>query len=401
MITFSYKGFDASGRRAAGLVEAEDAKDARKRLSERGIACETLAPAVARTSKRSVRLRFPPSARAMVYRELAALLDSGVAMVPALEVLLQTPDQESVRLALAAVRDTVRDGQPLSAAIGSLPIRLTPFEIPILQVGESTGGMADALSRLAGFLEEMDVLREKLSTALMYPVIVVFLALLLGGLVMTLLLPRMQALFAETGMEIPVFTRILSGSGRILGVLFLLVVVALVVAVPLVRRRRRRDPAFAVAFDARLYRLPVLGAAWRDLASLRFVRTLALLLTRGVGLLEGLPLAARATGSAWLAADAAKETDALSQGKPLAAVIRSIRALPPSLSAWVRAGQGGGDLPGLLENAAVRLQQSWDRRASRGLTLVEIGLTLAIGLMVALVALAVILPILQMNKGIL
>jgi general secretion pathway protein F len=147
--------------------------------------------------------------------------------------------------------------------------------------------------------------------------------------------------------------------------------------------------------------MPGLGPAWRELASLRFVRTLSLLLRRGIGLLEALPLAAQASGSAFLLADARRETEVLAQGKPLADVVRSIRALHPSLAAWVRAGQGGGDLVGLLDNAAVRLRQSWDQRASRSVALLEIALTLVVGILVALVALAILLPVLQMNKGIL
>jgi general secretion pathway protein F len=401
MTTFDYAGFDARGRRVGGLLEAQDAKDARARLAAQGIACESLAPATARTHRQSRSLRFPPAARAMAYRELAALLDSGVTLVPALDVLLQAPAPDSVRLALAAARDNIRDGLPLSQSVLRWPVRLAPYEVPILEAGESTGGMPQALSQLAAFLEESATLREKLLAALLYPAIVVVLATLLGGLVMTFLLPRMAGLLAETGMAVPMFTRVLFAAARILGPILLLVFAVAAVAVPIARRRARRDAQVAAAADERLYRMPGLGPAWRELASLRFVRTLSLLLRRGIGLLEALPLAAQASGSAFLLADARRETEALAQGKPLADVVRSIRALHPSLAAWVRAGQGGGDLVGLLDNAAVRLRQSWDQRASRSVALLEIALTLVVGILVALVALAILLPVLQMNKGIL
>lgn len=402
MTTFHYIGFNSRGHRVTGLLEAQDAKNARARLAARSIACETLAPAAIDSLSRAgarVRLHFPPAARAMAYRELGALLASGVPLVPALDVLLQAPAPDPVRLALAAARDAIRDGKPLSAAIDDWPLALAPYEVPILQAGETTGGMPDALTQLAAFLEDAASLREKFLSALLYPVIVVILASLLGGLVMTFLLPRMQGLFAETGMAIPLFTRVLFGVGRIVGALLLLLLLAVAIAFPLLRSRIRRSPPFAARLDARLYALPLVGPARRELASLRFVRTLSLLLRRGIGLLEALPLSAQASGSAHLLAEARRETDALSQGKPLADVIYSIRALHPSLAAWVRAGQGGGDLPGLLDNAARRLQQSWDQRASRSLALLEIALTILVGLLVALVALAVLLPILQMNRA--
>ena len=87
------------------------------------------------------------------------------------------------------------------------------------------------------------------------------------------------------------------------------------------------------------------------------------------------------------------------QGKPLADAIRSIRPLDPSLPSWVRAGETSGNLPGLLDTAATRLQRSWERRTSRGMMLLEIALTLSVGLFVAFIALAILLPVLQMNQG--
>ena len=120
-----------------------------------------------------------------------------------------------------------------------------------------------------------------------------------------------------------------------------------------------------------------------------------------MGLVEGLPLAAKASGSAQMAAEAARETEELAHGKPLAEAVRGIRELPESLAAWILAGQSGGNLPGLLGHAAKRMQDSWERRARRSLTLLEVGLTVGIGAFVALLALAVLLPVLQVNKGIL
>ena len=137
----------------------------------------------------------------------------------------------------------------------------------------------------------------------------------------------------------------------------------------------------------------------RKVEQYRFVRVWALLLERGVGLVEAVPLSGRASGSPWLADCAAREAAALAQGKPLADAVRSMRPLHPSLASWVRAGETSGNLPGLLDTAATRLQRSWERRTSRGMMLLEIALTLSVGLFVAFIALAILLPVLQMNQG--
>ena len=402
MTTFEYKGYDAAGQAQAGLIEAADLKDARKRLAARGILTEAVRAAGGDAARRAARpATFPAEIRTMFYRELAALLGSGVALVPALDAILQAPELDQARSRLAAVRDAVREGRPLSAALAEISSRVTPFERAVIEVGERTGGMNEALGRLAGFLEEQEKLRERLVTALLYPCIVVVLALVIGGGVLVFLLPMVQRLFAETSLELPLLTRLMLAGGRALGAGLLLAAAGGVGGAAWLRRRLRADAALRIRLDRRLFALPLLGAGWRNLASLRFVRVLGLLLERGVGLMESVPLAGRASGSAWLADCALRETGALSEGKPLVDVIRGIRPLHPSLAAWVQAGEAGGDLPGLLDSAAQRFQQGWDRLATRGMLVLEIALTVGMGLFVTLIALAVLLPILQMNKGIL
>lgn len=401
MTTFEYKGYDAAGKSQAGLIEAQDLKDARKRLAARGILPETVQAAGGAAARRVSRASvFSAEIRTMFYRELAALLGSGVALVPALDTILQAPELDRAQARLAAVRDAVREGRSLSAALTGISSRVTPFESAVIEVGERTGGMSEALDRLAGFLEEQEKLREKLMTALLYPCIVVVLALGIGGVVLVLLLPMVQRLFAETSLDLPLLTKLMLAGGRAMGVLLLLSVVAAVVGAAALRRRLRADAALRIRLDRRLFALPLIGGGRRNLASLRFVRVLGLLLERGVGLIESVPMAGRASGSPWLADCAARETEAMGEGKPLVEVIRGIRPLHPSLAAWVQAGEAGGNLPGLLENAAQRFQQGWDRLATRGMLVLEIGMTLMLGLFVTLIALAVLLPILQMNKGI-
>ena len=399
MTTFEYRGFSSTGRSVRGLVEAPDAKRARALLAARGVAVEALAPASAAAPSGTRAMRLPPAPRAAAYRELAALLESGVPLVPALEVLLEAPLPVPHRLALAALRDGVREGAPFSAVLARLPLRASPLEFAVLQVGERTGTLAQSFARLADSLGESIALRDRTFSALLYPAVVVVVALLLGSGVSLFLLPRVQRLLDSAALPVPALSRFLFGSGRFLGAAVLVAMAIGALALRAAVRRARRDPELAVRLDRRLLGVPLLGAAHRELAALRFLRVLALLLERGVALVEALPLAARASSSPLLASEIDRETDLLARGKPLSDVFRDAAPLPPSLSSWVRAGQSGGDLPGLLLHAADAIRQAFDRRSSRALTLVETALTLAVGLFVALLALAVLLPVLHMNHA--
>lgn len=116
MTTFEYRGYDAAGKSHAGLIEAQDLKDARKRLAARGILSETVQAAGGDAARRASRSgAFSAEIRTMFYRELAALLESGVALVPTLDTILQAPELDRAQARLAAVRDAVREGRPLRA----------------------------------------------------------------------------------------------------------------------------------------------------------------------------------------------------------------------------------------------------------------------------------------------
>jgi general secretion pathway protein F len=276
---------------------------------------------------------------------------------------------------------------------------MTPFETSVLEVGERTGEMADALARLADFLESQAALRSRLLSALLYPAIVATLAVLLGGGVLAFLLPRVRTLLAQAHLPPNRFTSILLAGGRIGGILLLLAAALGLAGFLFARHRARRSEEFRIRLERALARMPFPGRAWRSLATLRFVRVLSLLLSRRVDLLEAVPLAARASGSAAMARDALDAAGRIRQGEALADALPSMPLLHESLATWMRAGEAAGAIVPLLDHAGDRLEAEHDRRAGRGVLALEVSLTLAVGAGVALVALAVLLPILQINQG--
>jgi general secretion pathway protein F len=317
-----------------------------------------------------------------------------------LEVILKAPELQGAHLILAAVRDRIREGESLSAAMRAVSERVTAFEEAVIAVGEKTGALEEAIERLAGFLEEQESLREKLQTAMLYPVVVLSLSVIISGLILGFMLPAFQKIFAETNMQLPWMTRFLLFSGRAGGFAILALVLAVVIFALILKKRMKTDFSVREKLEKSLLRLPIYGKGYREVLSLRFSRVLAFLLERGIGLVQGIAMAGHATGCHWLASEAAAATDELRQGQNLPDAIRRIRALHPSLAAWVQAGESGGNLPELLTFAANRFQASWERLVTRGTRLLEMAMTLLLGIFVAFIALAVLLPILQLNKGI-
>ncbi len=395
MKTFLYRGYDKSGVRARGMVEALHAKDAREKLAARGILTEDLATSSARAA--ADRGRFTAEKRAALYREIGALLRAGVPVVAALDLLMDAhPDSRAGRI-LAGLRDRVREGESFAVAMPGVMPEISTFEVALLQGGQRTGKLGEMLDQMASYLEEETRLRSGILSALLYPLLVVALALVVGIIMITAILPRLAGLFAESGVALPATTKILiwfGGAGRVPAILAL---VAFALAVFGVFYRFKRS-ARRAHWERHFRRLPLIGQGYRLVVTIRFVRTLVMLLRGGVALVDALPLAARATGSDWLAAEMQRGSESVRQGRSVPEVLAESPWIGNSLPAWYRAGEASGDLTGLLDQAARRYQEQWETLLQRFIRLVEPILIIAVGVVVLIVALAILQPILSLNQ---
>ena len=397
MKTFSYKGFDSAGRTGQGLIEALDLKEAREKLQGRGILAEQVVPAE-ETGRGRRRTAFHLDQRAMCYRELASLLHSGLPLVQALDILIQSPELGSNLIRLAGVRDRLREGQGLARALAENSAEVTAFERAVIEVGERVGTLSEVLLRLAQFLDEQKKLRERILTAMLYPTVVLLLATLVAIALLGFLLPWVTRMMQDAGVPISGLTRGMVGLRAWLWPVALVVVAGGVLGWLRFRRQVRESDEARQRYDRRVLRWPLIGRGYAALINMRFARTLAMLLRGGVPLVEALSIAGRATGSAWTIQGMAQGAERVKHGASLATALRAIEPLNTPLPAWVQAGEAGGDLAALLEHAAERYQQQWDRLLTRTMSLIEPLLILLVGLFVLLIALAILLPILSMNQ---
>jgi general secretion pathway protein F len=399
--TFQYKGYRLSGEGCSGILEALDLKDAREKLRRQGILAERVASPQQRKWRVGPfrrRAPFDRDARALTYREVGALLGSGLTMTQALDILIEAPEMSSLHGTLAVIREKLSEGVPPANAVHEAGDGVSRFEQAMLGVGEQTGDLGRALDDLAGFLEEETALRESVQTALIYPALVMALAAGIGVITLGVMVPGLARLLTESGMALPPVTRFVLGLSRALTVLGVPLVAALGVGGAWLRRKWRSDDAFRVRVDRWLFRLPVYGRGYEALVNLRFARTLALLLTGGVPLPEGLLSAGGATGSPLVMRRIEEDGRKLSQGQSLADVVRAVGPLAGSLPGWIQAGEAGGMLPELLSGAARRYQARWERFVTRSLLFLEPVLILVVGLFVLLIALALLMPILSLNQ---
>lgn len=401
MRTFEYRGYDANGRSCRGLVEGHDLKDARERLATRDVFPEELHPAgdqlVRRFSKRGV--SFGIEVRAMLYRELSALLLAGLPLAAAMQVLIDAPEIGDARQHLAGIRDRIRDGASLARALEDGHPGVAAFEIAVVEAGERAGTLDVVLERLAGFLEEQARLRDRVVSALVYPSIVVAAAIIIGAVTLGILIPRIGVMLASANIPLPTLTLVVIGIARV----FPFALMALTAAALIVFGVAKANQGFRESLRRKgaslVPHIPVVAVAQESLIRLRFARTLAMLVRGGVGMVEAVTLAGRATGNQTVAARAAEVSETVKHGANLADALRAAPVLGESLPGWIQAGEASGRLPELLDSAAGRFQQQWERRVTRALSVAEPLLILLVSAFVLLIALAILMPILSLNQA--
>ena len=396
MPAFLYRALDAQGRRRRGAIEADDPRTARQALRTRGLLAEFVQPvhgaeAAGRRGGLAAEAR-----RALVYRELSALIRAGLPLARGIEMLVGMPELASSRVSLMLVLDRIREGAGPAVAFAAAT-RLPPFERAALAAGERTGALDIMLVRLADALDAQVRARARLVSALVYPLVVAAFAAVVAVALLGFLLPWSMRMWSEAGVPLPWLTRAVTGAGRWL--LPLLPVLAL--GGWLVHRHgvRRGEEASAI-WEQLAGRVRPLARLRDARAAARFARTLAVLLRGGVPAPEALATAGGASGRPAVARGVEEQAEAVRHGRNLADAIRAVPALAAGLAPWVEAGEASGELAAMLEAAAEREQDAWERGLARAMSLVEPALVIVLGSLVLLVALAVLLPMMTLYREI-
>ena len=381
------------GKPSRGFVEALSAKTAREKLATRGILAEKL-------SLTGDRKRFPVEARAVMYRELCALLSAGVPLTRAFEILIESPDNVRHAALLAGIRDRVREGRSLAQSLRDSSVSVSAYELAVIEAAEETASLAQMLGNVADFLEDQHRSEERIRSALIYPAFVGVTGIIVATVMLVFLVPKAEELLAIGKVELPFITSLAMALGRFGLNVGPALFGALVMAGIVVVYQYRRHESFRVRCDRLRLRIPFVRRGSELLINLRFCKTMAVLLEGGVSVVSAFPLASRATGNAWVASLAETQTEALKSGVAMSRVLLDMPPLRDRVPGWVAVGEESGELSSLLGAAAKRLEDQWQRFISRSLGLLEPILILVIGAFVLFLTVAILLPVLSLSQSV-
>ena len=387
MVTYRYTAKDARGRTVRGTARADDTQALYLQLRSRGLFL------VGQRADRPPRLR-PLSSRqlAAFCQGLGALLTAGVPLVRALEILEEEQDAgPAERQICRALQQSLRGGEPLSAAMTALGPAFPPLLPAMVRSAEGRGDTGRICRQMADYYEKEAAARQQVLNSLLYPAVLAGMVVLVTAVLVGFVMPRFADLFA--GLEtLPRLTLLLLGICRALadGWPWLLLGLA---AAGAAGRRRLHRPRGRRRTDRLLLRLPGIGRLCRQLCSARFARTLAALYAGGIPILTALQAARDTVRNAWIADQFPRVLAAVGSGTTLSTALAGLDGFEKRMTAALQVGEETGRLDEMLTAAADTLDQQAQTTAKRLLSLLEPLTILVMGAVVALVVLAVMLPI--------
>jgi general secretion pathway protein F len=330
-------------------------------------------------------------------RELSTLLRAGLPLDRALETLIGLAANPYAAAFLQGIRDEVRGGKALSQALDARREVFSRFYVNIVRAGEAGGALATVLTRLADTMERNKELRETVKSALIYPVILIGVAVASVMILLIYVVPQFQQTFSQAGKALPLATEVVIFAGTFLKQWWWALIVFVVVAVWW-GRRKLREPKFRGRFDARVLRLPLVGDLVSKVEVARFSRTLATLLGNGVTLLAGLSIVKETMGNMVLGASLDGVTARLREGKGFGRPLAETGLWPRLATQMILVGEESGRLEEMLGRVADVYDREVQVAVKRFLAVLEPALILGLAVLIGGIVFSILLGVMGMSE---
>jgi type II secretion system protein F len=403
MARFRYVALDRTGKTVTGEIAADNPEEVNRRLRDMGYFPSSVGEAAQISLGQRKQIRRGRGVRStdvvVITRQLADMTAARLPMFRSLSVLVEQADRAVLRDLLEGIRTDVREGRPLSEALERHPRHFPDLYVNMVRAGEASGHLDAVLLRLADFLEKSMQRRSQIISALLYPAVLITVAIGAVAFIIGFLIPKLSTLFAELEQTLPLVTRMLlavantlSATWWILGVFVVVLVIGL--------RWYAHTEAGKESLDLLTLRLPLLGPIWHKMAVSRLARTLGTMLSGGVPILAALEISGNAVANRPLTRAVEGVREEVREGTSVAVALDRAAVFPPLLIHMAGVGEETGQLPEMMTRVADTLDFEADSTLGRLTTLLEPFVIIIMGIIVGFIVLAVLLPIFQINATI-
>lgn len=400
MPAFEYIALSSRGKEQKGVLEGDTARQVRQQLRDRQLS--PLEVIEVRDSKGSPGLKtFRSSLRtgdlALVTRQLATLLSAGTPLDESLSAISSQSHKSTIERVITGVRARVVEGHSLSDSLAQFPGAFPSLYRATVAAGEHAGQLDKILERLADYTENHQATQQKITSALIYPILLTVIAIAVVAGLLGYVVPQVVQVFTNMDQELPILTRGLIATSHAVTTLGPYVlglgILGLIVFFRLYKRA-----GFRRRVDGGLLRLPLIGNLIRGKHAAAFTRTLAILSSSGVPVLAALNNAAEVVTNLPMREAIESTAERVREGASISGSLQKTGLFPPMTVHLIASGEGSGQLDAMLERAADQQERETSTTINVALSLFEPALIIIMGVVVLIIVLAILLPIFELNQ---
>jgi general secretion pathway protein F len=402
MGAFEYVALDASGKERKGLIEGDSPKQVRQLLRDKQLLPVEIQESAQRELKQS-RSRRPFMRRglstldlALLTRQLATLLRSGLPLEESLQAVAEQTEKARVQRIIIGVRSKVVEGHPLADGLRDFPQAFPEIYRATVSAGEQSGKLDSVLERLADYTESRQAMGQQVSNALVYPIVLLVLSFAIVSFLLAYVVPQVVAVFESGHQELPVATRFLIAMSDLIRHYWYYGLIVMGIAVWFYRRWVK-SPEHRLRVDRLQLKLPLVGKLIRGLNTARFSRTFSILTASAVPVLEALRISAEVVNNLPMRHAVEEAAGRVREGAPIGKSLAVRKLFPPMMVHLISSGESSGELEKMLERAASNQEREMDGLLSTLTNLLGPFMVVFMGAIVMFIVIALLLPIFQLN----
>lgn len=400
MPDFKYVCKERDGKTLTGAIEANDRSKVADMLRKKDLIIISI---VEEAPKSKFSLSFLSGKKkikiddlVMFARQLATMVDAGITLVAALDILGEQMDNKTFGAVVLNVRNDIETGSSLSIALSKHKEAFSPLFVNMVRAGESSGMLDDILERLSEYLEKTSSLQKKVKSALVYPGIVSCMALVITLIMLLKVIPIFKEIFEGFGAKLPAPTQFLINLSDALQHQFLYIVIGVAIAAFLLSRYLKTEVG-RTQFDGLLLKLPIFGILFRKVAISKFTRTLSTLIKAGVPILSALEIVGKTSGNKVVEMAIENVRTNVRDGENIAEPLAKSKIFPTMVTRMVSVGEQAGELEKMLSKIADFYDEQVDAAVSALTSMIEPLIIAFLGIVIGSIVIAMFLPIFKLT----
>ncbi|NUM59246.1 MAG: type II secretion system F family protein [Bdellovibrionaceae bacterium] len=399
MAKFSYQAKNLNGQMITGDMDGLNEVEVRTKLRQMNMNVVSVVAKPGHGKSLSQMLTRGPKVKIkdlqIFTRQFATLINAGIPVVDALKVLSEGQRPGVLKDAVGRVKNSIESGKKLSDSMAQNPNVFDKLYSNMIHAGEEAGILDSILARLATYMEKNEKIKAQVKGAMVYPAVIVVVAIFVIAAILIFIIPKFQDFFRSAGKEPPALTSLVVGLSDSMIKYWYLVLLVLIGG-PYFLKQWIDTPAGKIAFEAFIFRAPLFGELVRKGAIARVTRTLSTLLSSGVGLIDAIDIAAKTAGNIVVERSLQKCKDSVIQGKPFANPLAKDKVFPDMVVQMISVGEQSGTLDNMLSKIADFYDDEVETSVKALSSLVEPLLMVILGGVIAVLVVAMYLPIFSM-----